>query len=1099
MSFQTAGSAYLSRSTNLPSGAAGYTYAFWFKPVATPTSPYHYFWSYDNGGGTYTALGFPSASTAVVLETTGGTTSVVTQAVGSWHFYAIRVSGGSVTLLHRDNAAGTLTTATAATYPGDGTSVYLMSDGYGETIESGIMAYARRWNAALSDAEILAESSAAAAVRTANLDTDMALTASPWTNAAGGGAYTVTGTPTASSDVPSSVGGGGTTVSTSAAFGASVGIAGSAVARRNTAGALGASVGLAGSSSTAVTSSASLGVSAGIAGADVTQRAASAALGASAGLAGSPVAQRSASASLAASVGFSAANGASANLPPKLGPGGARYLVDQLGNPWLMNSDTAWSLFGQLTNAQADTYLANRSAKGFNATIASLIENAFSSNHPANIYGEAPFTDVPFGTPNEAYFSRADWVIDKAASYGITLILHPCYVGHSDIEGWGAEIASATTTQMQAWGSYVGNRYKNKPNIIWVVGGDRTPDAAMKTKLNAFITGLLSQDTNHLVTAHNSPESTAFDYGDSRIVLNSVYTYSSDVSVESMAAYNVTPAAPYFFQEGQYENEYSSTAQRHRAQAILPLLCGATGSVFGNCPIWHFSSSDIWCGAIDYTTQLNSPSSIAVPRAVNVFTRRPWHTLAPDTSNLTLTSGLGTAGTADHAVCARASDGATAIAYLPTQRAVTFAMSRISGATTNVWWLNPATGYATSAGSFATSGTQSLTPPGTGDWLLIVDDASRGFVAPDGGTVSASLGVSVGVSGDPARVLLTSASFGVSVDTAASGYGARSSAVALTASVAIDAPPVRALQSAASLSAGVDTGTAAIRAVNTAADLSILVSISTSSGASAVASASLAAALAMGGTTTAIRAGACALSAGVALDGTPVRQMVSASSLGVTLDAAAAGVRAVSSSGSLGASVGLAGAMPGEVPASVALGASVGFGGGATVVISTSAALGIAAGLAGSGYAGVGAAGAFGMALGLDGAGTPLRVSSAELGAAVALAASASGAVTVTSALIASADLAGGAVAMRAAAAELGAAIGILAAHVPPAPLVASLGIAAGVAGYPVRVVTTSAAFGVGVGLMGSTSLAALARPRVYAQLLGKPRIYAQLPSMQRA
>src|SRR5262249_31425392 len=41
-------------------------------------------------------------------------------------------------------------------------------------------------------------------------------------------------------------------------------------------------------------------------------------------------------------------------------------------------------------------------------------------------------------------------------------------------------------------------------------------------------------------------------------------------------------------------------------------------------------------------------------------------------------------------------------------------------------------GTATSGGTHATSGTQALTPPSTGgpDWVLVVDDAARGWSAP---------------------------------------------------------------------------------------------------------------------------------------------------------------------------------------------------------------------------------------------------------------------------------------------------------------------------------------------------------------------------------
>jgi hypothetical protein len=46
-----------------------------------------------------------------------------------------------------------------------------------------------------------------------------------------------------------------------------------------------------------------------------------------------------------------------------------RHLVDQNDQPFLVHGDTAWSIITALTKAEAEHYLANRAAKGFNALI----------------------------------------------------------------------------------------------------------------------------------------------------------------------------------------------------------------------------------------------------------------------------------------------------------------------------------------------------------------------------------------------------------------------------------------------------------------------------------------------------------------------------------------------------------------------------------------------------------------------------------------------------------------------------------------------------------------------------------------------------------
>src|SRR5262245_32692305 len=45
---------------------------------------------------------------------------------------------------------------------------------------------------------------------------------------------------------------------------------------------------------------------------------------------------------------------------------GRRHLLDASGQPFLLHGDTAWSLIADLTREEADIYLADRHARGFN-------------------------------------------------------------------------------------------------------------------------------------------------------------------------------------------------------------------------------------------------------------------------------------------------------------------------------------------------------------------------------------------------------------------------------------------------------------------------------------------------------------------------------------------------------------------------------------------------------------------------------------------------------------------------------------------------------------------------------------------------------------
>jgi len=64
----------------------------------------------------------------------------------------------------------------------------------------------------------------------------------------------------------------------------------------------------------------------------------------------------------------------------------------------------------KLSNEDAEIYLKNRHAKGFNAILVNLIEHKFAKNAPRNIFGDAPFSGATdFSAPNEKYFKHADW------------------------------------------------------------------------------------------------------------------------------------------------------------------------------------------------------------------------------------------------------------------------------------------------------------------------------------------------------------------------------------------------------------------------------------------------------------------------------------------------------------------------------------------------------------------------------------------------------------------------------------------------------------------------------------------------------------------
>ena len=440
-----------------------------------------------------------------------------------------------------------------------------------------------------------------------------------------------------------------------------------------------------------------------------------------------------------------ALHAADAAYPIKIGPT-HRYFVDRNNHPFLMQGDSAWSLIVGVTKDEAEQYLENRRRKGFNTVIVNLIEHKF--NGPKNRDGEGPFlVQGDFSTPNEKYFQHADWVIRKAGEKGILVLLLPIFLGYKGTDaGWIEEALANGPEKCHAWGLFIGKRYKDFDNIMWMMGSDRKPGDALKD-VNAVVAGIKENDGRRLFTAQGPPEDSAVDsYGDTGwLDFNTTYTYEV-VHHKLISDYNYVPLMPFVLVESTYEGEYNATPVQVRRQAYWAMLCGATGQFIGNYPLWGFYSG--WQAAMDAT------ASADMVFLLRLFQSRPWYDLVPDQSGSTnvnespgaaplprgvVTRGIGEVNGLDYVAAARTSDGGTVMAYLPSSRTVTVDMSKISGSQAKVWWFNPRTGSATASGEFPTRGSREFTPPAEGDWVLVLDDASRKLPAPGARSSSSPL------------------------------------------------------------------------------------------------------------------------------------------------------------------------------------------------------------------------------------------------------------------------------------------------------------------------------------------------------------------------
>jgi Protein of unknown function (DUF4038) len=177
-----------------------------------------------------------------------------------------------------------------------------------------------------------------------------------------------------------------------------------------------------------------------------------------------------------------------------------RYLVDQNDVPFLLVGDSPQALIGNLSQMEAAFFMENRRRYGINALWINLLCNdGTACNADGTTFdGIAPFTTAnDLSTPNPAYFDRADGMINLAAENGMVVLLDPI-----ETIGWLPTLRANGADRAFVFGQFLGNRYKNFPNIIWMHGNDfqSWQNATDDALVLAVARGIRSVNTNHIHT-----------------------------------------------------------------------------------------------------------------------------------------------------------------------------------------------------------------------------------------------------------------------------------------------------------------------------------------------------------------------------------------------------------------------------------------------------------------------------------------------------------------------------------------------------------------------------------------------------------------------
>jgi hypothetical protein len=436
--------------------------------------------------------------------------------------------------------------------------------------------------------------------------------------------------------------------------------------------------------------------------------------------------------------------------------------VDQMGNPCFACGDAPQYLIQQLALDEIEIYLADRAARGFNILWLIAADRVYQSDPPRNRFGHPPFDGADFTDFNEPYWAHVDYVMRRCLAYGMTVLLMPLFVGLKAKLGYFDSFKASSDVVIETYGSFIGQRYKRFPNLIWLLGGDADPnDAEVFVKLDRLATAIKAVDPDHLMTVeasyvletgarapndgYSSVDAHQSAYGVVKPWLDFNWVYQPLGSVAAGARRCYAQGLPCLLGEDWYELEHSTTVAQLRGEGYGAVLGGCTlGRLFGNGAIWPFNSvhadNTINAGPPTWQSQLSSAGSIGQQLLGQLFRSRRFDLLHPDTSNTVMTVGV-----AEGCSCARTSDGQTIIVYLPASetllqrllprsKTVTIDISQISNQAglADCKWYNPRSGNVTMIGSFANSGTRDFTSPDASDWVLIIDSsAAAALKSPD--------------------------------------------------------------------------------------------------------------------------------------------------------------------------------------------------------------------------------------------------------------------------------------------------------------------------------------------------------------------------------
>ena len=443
-----------------------------------------------------------------------------------------------------------------------------------------------------------------------------------------------------------------------------------------------------------------------------------------------------------------------ANLPWKNGKlcisKNNRYLVHENGTPFFWLGDTGWLMPERLNRDEVGFYLGRCAKAGYNVVQVQTVNGV-----PAyNVYGQSSH---PFGYDFRnvdcpgvyGYWDHMDYIIQTAERNGI-------YIGMVCI--WGGLVKGGQMNEEEAvkYGTFLANRYKDSPNIVWIIGGDIQGN--IKTEVwDTLARTIRSIDSDHLMTFHPRgrtcssqffPDAEWIDFhmfqsGHRRYgqrMGNKDYPIPDNTEEDSWRyveqSLAVSPLKPVLDGEPSYENipqglhhdtEPRWQAADVRRYAYWSVFAGSCGHTYGCNDIMQFYrpgynpayfANTAWWDALDF------PGFNQMQHLKNLMLTFPYEVRMPDQTIVDNSS----AEKYDRLVATRGED--YLLVYNYTGRVMTVDLTKIAGKTKKAWWYNPTNAEYCYIGEYKNRIVE-FVPVGSGvgeDIVLVVTDSDADYM-----------------------------------------------------------------------------------------------------------------------------------------------------------------------------------------------------------------------------------------------------------------------------------------------------------------------------------------------------------------------------------